>query len=181
MGFTSFLKKVGLGIIRYLPMITGAGQAITEFIPAAAPAVDKLDQISVLVMTIERATFPVPWTPENFLHEIHRNPFACNRVVRSVRGSVEGYASAWMVDREVRINNVAVREDSRRRGLGQALMRHLMDLGRMSGCTVATLEVRPSNSPALKLYAKLGFREVGRRKAYYTDTREDALVLQAPL
>ena len=133
------------------------------------------------VMTIERATFPVPWTPENFLHEIHRNPFACNRVVRSVRGSVEGYASAWMVDREVRINNVAVREDSRRRGLGQALMRHLMDLGRMSGCTVATLEVRPSNSPALNLYAKLGFREVGRRKAYYTDTREDALVLQAPL
>lgn len=133
------------------------------------------------VIEIETRTFPIPWTHENFLHEIERNPFACNRVVRSPRGRVEAYASAWIVDGEVRINNLAVREGSRRQGHGKALLRHLMGLGRRLGCKTATLEVRPSNLPALSLYARLGFMEVNRRKNYYTDTHEDALVMRAIL
>jgi ribosomal protein S18 acetylase RimI-like enzyme len=60
-------------------------------------------------------------------------------------------------------------------------MRNLMELARQAGCQIATLEVRPSNLAALKLYERLGFREIGRRKGYYTDTREDALLMRASL
>ena len=133
------------------------------------------------VVAIERATFPIPWTHDNFLHEIERNPFACNRVARSEKGSVEAYASTWMVGEELRINNLAVREASRGKGYGETLMRNLMELARQAGCQIATLEVRPSNLAALKLYERLGFREIGRRKGYYTDTREDALLMRASL
>jgi ribosomal-protein-alanine N-acetyltransferase len=130
------------------------------------------------VLAIEQATFPIPWTHESFLHEIERNPFACNRVVRTSHGAVVGYASAWMVDAEVRINNIAVGEEFRGLGYGEVLLRNLLDMGKTLGCVVATLEVRPSNSTAISLYTKLGFRESGRRKGYYTDTREDALVMK---
>jgi [ribosomal protein S18]-alanine N-acetyltransferase len=130
------------------------------------------------VLAIEQATFPIPWTHESFLHEIERNPFACNRVIRSNQGAVIGYSSAWMVDGEVRINNIAIGEAFRGQGFGEALLRNILDLGRALGCAAATLEVRPSNSPAISLYTKVGFWESGRRKGYYTDTREDALVMK---
>ncbi len=133
------------------------------------------------VMAIEEQTFPVPWTRQNFLHEIRNNPFSSNLVVRSEVGKVVAYANVWVVDRELRINNVAVDEASRRQGYGAGLMRHLMDRGRDRGCIWASLEVRPSNLPALRLYEKLGFRVVARRKGYYSDTREDALVMRADL
>ena len=133
------------------------------------------------VLAIEENTFPIPWTISSFLHEIQENPFARNCLVRSSTGSVEAYANAWLVDGEVRINNLAVRFRSRRRGYGEGLMRHLMDLGRRSGCWRATLEVRPSNVAALGLYRKLGFRVVGRRKGYYSESREDALVMEMDL
>ncbi len=133
------------------------------------------------VVAIERDTFPIPWTHANFLHEIESNPFACNRVVRSPGGGVEAYASAWIIDAEVRINNIAVGAGTRRKGRGEALLRHLMEVGRGLGCRRISLEVRPSNTAALHLYAKLGFQEVGRRRNYYTDTHEDALVMRACL
>lgn len=133
------------------------------------------------VVAIERDTFPIPWTHANFLHEIESNPFACNRVIRSSGGRVEAYASAWIIDAEVRINNLAVSAAARKKGRGEALLRHLMEVGRGLGCRRISLEVRPSNTAALRLYAKLGFREVGRRKNYYTDTHEDALVMRASL
>jgi len=133
------------------------------------------------VVAIEADTFPVPWTLRNFLQEVEENPFACNRVVRTRSGGIEAYACAWIVDGEVRINNLAVRAEARRKGYGKALLRHLMDVGRSLGCTRATLEVRPTNLPALSLYQKLGFKVVARRKGYYSDTHEDALVMRCPL
>jgi ribosomal-protein-alanine N-acetyltransferase len=133
------------------------------------------------VVAIEQATFPTPWSFSSFLFEISSNPFACNLVVRNEEGGVEGYACAWIVDREVRVNNLAVREDRRRKGLGESLLRYLLDLGREQRCTRAVLDVRPSNHPALNLYKKLGFHPVGRRRGYYTDSGEDALVMEADL
>ncbi len=133
------------------------------------------------VVAIEEATFPAPWTLQSFLHEIEDNPLACNRVIRSEKGEVQAYVNAWLVDGEVRINNIAVRSGSRRRGLGEALVQNLLDLGRRSGCSRATLEVRPSNHPAVALYRKLGFQVVGRRKGYYSDSQEDALVMRIEL
>jgi len=133
------------------------------------------------VVAIEEAAFPVPWTFRNFLHEIEENPFACNLVVRSAAGRVEAYACAWIVDQEVRINNIAVRAGARRLGHGEAMLRHLMELGGRLSCDRATLEVRPSNLAALALYRKLGFRVVGRLKGYYSDSHEDALVMRCAL
>lgn len=133
------------------------------------------------VLAIEEQAFPVPWSFQNFLHEVTQNPFACNRVVRSSQETVEAYANAWMVDGEVRINNLAVRAASRRQGHGEALLRHVLNLGRRVGCIRATLEVRPSNLAALCLYRKLGFSVVGRWKGYYSDTGEDALVMKVEL
>ena len=133
------------------------------------------------VVAIEEAAFPVPWTFRNFLHEIEENPFACNLVVRSAAGRVEAYTCAWIVDQEVRINNIAVRHGARGRGYGEALLRRLMDLAGRQGCGRATLEVRPSNLAALALYRKLGFRVVGRLKGYYSDSHEDALVMRCDL
>jgi [ribosomal protein S18]-alanine N-acetyltransferase len=133
------------------------------------------------VVAIEQATFPVPWTHANFLHEIERNPFACNRVVRVEQGAVAAYASSWMVDSEVRINNIAVHKDFRGLGYGELLLRNILELGKVLGCSCAVLEVRPSNLPAIGLYTKMGFREIGRRRGYYSDTREDALVMRVSL
>lgn len=135
-----------------------------------------LDQI----LAIEAEAFPTPWTRDNFRFEIHSNPFARNPVVR--RGAeVLAYACAWVVGDELKINNIAVQSAWRGRGLGAALLRHVLERGRNEGCTEAELEVRPSNEVARRLYERHGFRAVRRRKGYYQDTREDAIVMVAPL
>jgi ribosomal-protein-alanine N-acetyltransferase len=84
-----------------------------------------------------------------------------------------------VVDDELMINNVAVASGARRRGAGRALLRHAMHAGAIEGCVTAWLEVRPSNDAAIHLYVSLGFEVVGRRRRYYTDTQEDALVMRA--
>jgi ribosomal-protein-alanine N-acetyltransferase len=130
------------------------------------------------VLAIERVSFPTPWTRDNFEFEIRSNPFARNIVVRD-EGVVAAYACVWVVGDELKINNIAVRESSRGRGLGSELLRHVLERGRAEGCVDAELEVRPSNLRARRLYESHGFREVRRRKGYYQDTQEDALVMTA--
>lgn len=139
-------------------------------------AEDDLDAI----LEIERESFLTPWSRDNFRFEIRSNPFARNLVVRR-DGGVVGYACIWIVGDELKINNIAVRSGWRRRGLGTALVRHVLERGRAEGCTDAELEVRPSNLEARRLYERHGFREVRRRKGYYQDTREDAVVMVARL
>jgi len=78
---------------------------------------------------------------------------------------------------EAEIYNIAVRETHRQRGLGKRLLVHALREAALSGCTRALLEVRVGNAAALALYTRTGFQECGRRKRYYADTGEDALVL----
>ena len=132
------------------------------------------------VLVIERDSFPTAWTRDNFGFEIRSNPFARNVVVRR-EGRIVAYACVWVVGDEMKINNIAVHPAWRRRGLGSELLRHLLARGRVEGCGEAELEVRPSNLAALRLYERHGFREVRRRKGYYQDTREDAVVMTARL
>ena len=132
------------------------------------------------VLAIERASFPTPWTEANFRHEIENNPLAWNLVARVDR-RVVGFACAYVVADELMINDLAVASWSRRRGAGRALLSQLIDGGRIRGCRRATLEVRPSNLAALGLYEGNGFTLVGRRRAYYTDSGEDALLLAREL
>ena len=134
------------------------------------------------VLAIERDSFPATsaWKRAHFLHEMHKNPWAFNRVMR--RGPrLLGYACLWCLDDELRINNFAIRGDARGEGLARALLASILREARGLGCTRATLEVRPSNRAALALYRGAGFVEVGRRKNYYALEGEDAILMDRSL
>jgi ribosomal-protein-alanine N-acetyltransferase len=133
------------------------------------------------VVTIERRSFPTPWSEAAFLHEIERNPFAHPWVARTSGGSVVGYLCLWIIYEELRINNVAVSPEWRRQGLGERLILFAMAAGEAAGCRDAILEVRPSNEAAQALYRKLGFTDLCTRPRYYSDNGEDALVMRRHL
>jgi len=128
------------------------------------------------VARIEAASFPSPWTHAHFRHELQRNPYSVNRVLRR-RGALIGYASVWIVDHELQINKIAIDPELRGKGLGRLLIERLLKLAADSRCYRVTLEVRPGNAAARALYASLGFLEVGRRADYY-GPREDAVLMR---
>lgn len=132
------------------------------------------------VLAIESASFPSPWTEENFRHEILANPRAWNVVLRD-GGVVAAYACCYLVADELQINDLAVDPDRRSRGWGGAILDALLAEARARGASRATLEVRPSNAAGRRLYRSRGFRAVGRRPGYYADTGEDALLMERPL
>jgi len=137
---------------------------------------DDLDQ----VLAIEDEAFGSPWRREHFRFEIEENVHAVSLVVR--RGSaVVAYACVWRLDEELKINNLAVHRAERGHGVGRALLRRVLADAADAGCTVARLEVRPSNAVARGLYSSEGFVEIGRRKNYYAQEGEDAIVMEREL
>ena len=132
------------------------------------------------IMAIEEASFASPWRSEHFLYEIGENLWAVNLVVE-LGDEVLAYACVWELEDELKINNIAVRDDQRRRGIGRWLLVRVLERGRRRGCTMACLEVRPSNLAAVQLYREHGFREVGRRVGYYQQEGEDALLMELAL
>ena len=101
-------------------------------------------------------------------------------VVRA-EARLAGYLCLWEIGHEIHITNLAVHPHRRGQGLARALLQATLDDGRARGVTLAFLEVRPSNVEALGLYESLGFCVIGRRKGYYFDTGEDALVMETRL
>jgi ribosomal-protein-alanine N-acetyltransferase len=81
----------------------------------------------------------------------------------------------------LKINNIAIRKEYRRMGLGRWLMEYVLDLGFRKGCDSAGLEVRGSNEAAIQMYRKLGFKISGMKKRYYSDNGEDALLMMLNL
>ena len=132
------------------------------------------------VVAIERASFTLPWSRGAFLYEMEQNRVARCWVMRE-EALVVGYLCLWEVADEVHITNIAVRPDCRRRGLGRTLLAGILDDARQRRIKLVVLEVRPSNTEARTLYESFGFRVVGRRRGYYYDTGEDALVMEADL
>jgi ribosomal-protein-alanine N-acetyltransferase len=132
------------------------------------------------VLSIERRSYPTPWTEENFRQEIESNPHAWNLVLEQ-EGELRAYASCHFVAGELQINDIAVDPDARRRGIGGRLLDELLARARRGGASRATLEVRPSNAAARELYARRGFFEAGRRRGYYADTGEDAILMERAL
>ncbi|MDD4753636.1 MAG: ribosomal protein S18-alanine N-acetyltransferase, partial [Desulfitobacteriaceae bacterium] len=126
---------------------------------------EHLDQ----VLEIERVSFPTPWSRESFLGELLQNAlayyFACFR-----DNMLIGYAGMWIIIDEAHITNVAVHPDFRGKKVGEILILHMMAEALKRGAYKMTLEVRPTNDIAIKLYTRMGFESVGRRKGYYTDT-----------
>ncbi len=135
------------------------------------------------IIRIERDSYPTPWSENLFRCEM-TSPISrllVGRTTREERGSVVGYIVYWRVDDEIHLHNIAVRRDMRRKGIASRLLEEAVRCSRTEGARWITLEVRHSNQPAQRMYEKFGFTVSGVRPGYYTDTKEDALIMWADL
>ncbi|MBX5465755.1 MAG: ribosomal protein S18-alanine N-acetyltransferase [Clostridia bacterium] len=128
------------------------------------------------VLAIERVSFPTPWSRQSFINELTDNGYA-HYVVALRDGRVVGYSGMWLILDEAHITNIAVHPELRGRGAGDLLLSEMERRARERGINRMTLEVRPSNAPARRLYLRHGFVERGIRKGYYADTQEDAIIM----
>ncbi len=127
------------------------------------------------ILAIEKESNGAPWSERSFRNEIsHPNGVF---VVAKDRDRVIGYAGAWFVVDEAHITTVAVDPGHRRKGIGRLLTIHILNAAKEKGMACSTLEVRAGNEAAIKLYEALGFVSTAKRKAYYPDNQEDALVM----
>ncbi len=127
------------------------------------------------VSEIEIKSFALPWKRDTFSEVVQRENTVY--VVGELDGKVVAYAGAWLSFNEAEVMSVAVEENFRGRGIGTKLFAELIKLCKERGATAMTLEVRPSNTAAIKLYENFGLKSVGRRKGYYVDNGEDALIM----
>ncbi len=134
-----------------------------------------IDDLSA-VQAIEQASFTTPWPPHAYRSELETNRLAQYLVVRA-GDEVVGYAGIWLMVDEAHITTFAIHPSWRRRRLGERLLLAVLDIALARQAREATLEVRLSNLPARRLYEKYGFRPVGLRPNYYSDDREDALIM----
>ena len=129
------------------------------------------------VEDIERSSYPTPWSRSMFAGELTKPSSICLGAFDTETGALLGYliisryVDAWHV------MNVAVTPEHRRRGIAASLLDRLFELTEGDGRRGYTLEVRVSNTSAIKLYERAGFRARGIRRGYYTDNREDALIM----
>jgi len=130
-----------------------------------------LDQLERL----ERECFSVPWS-RNLLEEELYDPQASFIVAEDGEGGVLGYAGLHVVLDEGYIDNIAVEPAARRHGVASALLDVFCRFGQ-EHLAFLTLEVRSSNAPAMALYQKMGFSQVGRRRDYYRAPKEDAIIM----
>ncbi len=157
------------------------------------------------VRELERRCFSTPWPRESFYYELERNRMARYIVLRRLSqdpavppvpatapgllqrifgvrnrvnsNSVVGFAGLWMMVDEAHITTLAVSPDHQGKGLGELLLVAITEISAAYGAKMMTLEVRPSNAIAQKLYEKHGFSGHGIRPHYYSDDGEDAVVM----
>jgi len=147
---------------------------------SAAPAIEPLAirQLSYAdlpqVISIERRAFPTPWSLAMFVLELSKPSGICLAAVRG--GALVGYLVCSRYDTVWHLMNVAVDDRLLRRGIASALIEHLFELADGPGERY-TLEVRESNRAAINLYERFGFWAGGRRRGYYHDNREDAVIM----
>ncbi|MBX5483910.1 MAG: ribosomal protein S18-alanine N-acetyltransferase [Myxococcaceae bacterium] len=136
------------------------------------------------VLELQRRAFAHPWSPELFKREMTHDwstILLAEDVGPDGRPRILGFLIYWLVHDELHILNLATDPAHRRRGVARALLEKTLADGRAHRCSMATLEVRRSNEPALALYRAFSFRAVGVRPNYYVDEGEDAIVMVADL
>ncbi len=127
------------------------------------------------VHRLERLCFSLPWDIEAYFHEA-ANPYSYYQVAW-VGEQMVGFGGMWAAGGEAHVVTLAVDPAYRRRGIGRILMDALLHEARRLDAQRVTLEVRAGNTPAQGLYLSLGFHTVARRRKYYPDNGEDALVM----
>ena len=128
------------------------------------------------IAELEKLCFSDPWSANSIASELDNK--LAYWLVAAEGERVAGYIGSQTVMDETDMMNVAVHPDYRRKGIAEALVNDLVENLKKMGSHCLTLEVRASNVPAITLYEKLGFTEIGRRKNYYRNPREDALILR---
>lgn len=130
------------------------------------------------VLVIEGLSFSNPWSDATFRGEVQNEGISFPGViVHEPDQRVVGYLIYWQIRDEVQITNLALHPDFRGRGIGESVLRVVLKEVCGKGATFVTLEVRSSNTLAISLYKKLGFKVFGTRKGYYTNPVEDAYVM----
>ena len=143
--------------------------------PAARIQVRRLTYADLpQVVSIERRAFTSPWSLAMFVLELSKPSGIC--LAAEVEGELAGYVICSRYDTVWHVMNVAVDDRLRRQGIATSMLDRLFELADKPG-EQYTLEVRTSNDEAIRLYERFGFRASGRRRAYYHDNREDALIM----
>jgi ribosomal-protein-alanine N-acetyltransferase len=133
------------------------------------------------VQTLDQASFPTPWPAKSFQHELEKNKaghlWVAEKTTEDDQKKIIGMIVVWLLVDEAHIATIAVDAPHRRQGIGSQLLftalSHLVN----KGAVEATLEVRENNRAARTLYESFGFQPVGRRRAYYRDSGEDAIIM----
>ena len=127
------------------------------------------------VAEIDFKSFSVPWKMTDYWR------YAQEKNIEAVVGEIEkkivAYAAAFVSFEEAEVFKIAVEPELRGKGFGTKIFAELIEVCKSRGAKAITLEVRPSNTVAVKMYESFGLKSVGRRKNYYTNPVEDALVM----
>jgi ribosomal-protein-alanine N-acetyltransferase len=137
------------------------------------------------VVDIEQQSFPTPTKEKTYRYELTENKLAHYQALTLRQAGKEeqliGYAGYWLMADEVHISTIAVDPRWRRHGLGELILINIIYLAYEHEAGLVTLEVRAGNRAAQELYLKYKFEMVGRRRRYYKDTGEDALLMTVNL
>jgi ribosomal-protein-alanine N-acetyltransferase len=129
------------------------------------------------IEAIERDSYSTPWSRSMFAGELSKASSVCLGAHEEDTGELVGYLIVSRYVDAWHVMNIAVDPNRRRAGVATALLEHLFDVTAGDGRRGYTLEVRVSNQAAIDLYQRLGFQPRGIRRGYYTDNREDALIM----
>ena len=133
--------------------------------------IDDIDE----VYKVEEDCFVDPWSKDSIRKEL-KNDLA-RYLVAELDNKIVGYVGVWFVVDEGHITNVAVHSDYRGKKIGDRLVKEMVELCKENNLVAMTLEVRTSNTVAQNLYRKYGFKMGGIRKEYYSDNKEDAIIM----
>jgi ribosomal-protein-alanine N-acetyltransferase len=128
------------------------------------------------VVAIDQVSFSLPWPARSFQFELTDNPASRCWVVE-LDGKIVAMIVSWLILDELHIATIATHPDFRKQGIGKKLLTHALKSARDEGVTRSFLEVRESNETAINMYKSFGFVEEGRRKEYYKDNGEDAILM----
>ncbi len=129
------------------------------------------------ILAIERVSFITPWTEQMFRSQLRFRDRAITLVLVE-DGAITGYVATWIAADEMHLMSIAVSPEARRGGRASTLLAEVLARGTERGCERTLLEVREGNEGARRLYRLHGFREIGRRRGYYEDTGEDAIIME---